>query len=266
MSLLSEQNNLITPGSVVDGEGFDDELGDNGDGNVGHSGTNRPKLNTRGTQAVLRETQIFSLGIDHHHWLFNVLLSAIFILCHVLFVIGQVMVLWEAVIDMQISNVSIVCPGVVNTSIPDTHYHNQLRVESYASIVQGMWVQHDVNTQHPEANLKFNTQTDGRMFAGLIVLFSGCWPHCKLVATHFLWYARGNAKHRTRGMKWLEFFGKWSMVDVFAFVLVCTVFAITIKGSLRQYVASTCLMPGWMDACTHSFLLWTLARALSTTQ
>lgn len=191
---------------------------------------------TRGSQALVREAEIFSLAIDHHHWAVNLAISLVFVLAHGLFIAGQVLDLWEATVSLTVNNVSIDCPGILNVSVPNVSLEHVLLSDSYATIVQGMWVQFDVRKLRPESNVDFNTQSNARIFSVLLLLFSGCWPHVKLVATHWLWYARHNAKQRTRALVALEFFGKWSMLDVLAIVMVCTVFAVDFSGELEQYV------------------------------
>ncbi len=54
----------------------------------GHAGAFKFKLGTRGELAATRETNLFSLGLDHHHVVVNVLISTIFVLAHALFITG----------------------------------------------------------------------------------------------------------------------------------------------------------------------------------
>ena len=74
------------------------------------------------------------------------------------------------------------------------------------------------------------------MFALVIIFFSGIWPHAKLLATHWLWYYRTKAIPRTQALQWLEFFGKWSMVDVISVVIAITIFSLTFDGTTMHFV------------------------------
>lgn len=193
-------------------------------------------MGTRGYGALMHEAAFFSLAVDHHHWAFNALLSSVFCLTHCLFIAGQMLDLWEAAVVVNISDVAVDCAGIVNISVPNITAKHVLLADSYASIVQTMWVENDMRDGNPDVNVDFNTRTSAHLFAVLLVIFSGCWPHVKLVACHWLWYARYDATQRTRALVWLEFFGKWSMLDVLSIVLVCTVFAVDFNGSLEKYV------------------------------
>lgn len=56
----------------------------------------------------------------------------------------------------------------------------------------------------------------------LIFLFSGVWPYTKLLITFILWFLPPSAVSvATRGsiLLWLDALAKWSMVDIFAFVV-----------------------------------------------
>ena len=57
-----------------------------------------------------------------------------------------------------------------------------------------------------------------RMVAMTLVLFSGVWPHLKLLILNYYWYFPAHLSTRTSAFYWLSTFGKWSLCDVF---LVC---------------------------------------------
>jgi hypothetical protein len=57
-----------------------------------------------------------------------------------------------------------------------------------------------------------------RTAAVLLILFSGIWPHLKLVLLNFTWLFATNGPRRTRLLHWLSTLGKWSLADV---LVVC---------------------------------------------
>lgn len=63
-----------------------------------------------------------------------------------------------------------------------------------------------------------------RTVAMTLVLFSGVWPHLKLVILNYYWYFPAMQSKRTAAFYWLSTFGKWSLCDVF---LVCVLVSIT---------------------------------------
>jgi len=62
-----------------------------------------------------------------------------------------------------------------------------------------------------------------RLAAVVLVLFSGIWPHVKLLALHAYWYAPAKEEVRTNVLYWLSTFGKWSLADVF---VVCVMIGV----------------------------------------
>jgi len=57
-----------------------------------------------------------------------------------------------------------------------------------------------------------------RFAAVLLVVFSGIWPHLKLLLLNFTWMFSIHQKRRTRILHWLGTLGKWSLADV---LVVC---------------------------------------------
>ena len=56
-----------------------------------------------------------------------------------------------------------------------------------------------------------------RIAAVLLTLFSGVWPHVKLLLLNMTWLApSSNPAVRTRALRWLSALGKWSLADVLA--------------------------------------------------
>lgn len=57
-----------------------------------------------------------------------------------------------------------------------------------------------------------------RIASVLLALFSGVWPHMKLLLLNWTWLYMGNAKRRTGVLHWLSCLGKWSLADI---LVVC---------------------------------------------
>lgn len=56
-----------------------------------------------------------------------------------------------------------------------------------------------------------------RAAAILLVIFSGFWPHIKLLMLNITWFC-GKYPTRTKTLQWLSTLGKWSLADV---LVVC---------------------------------------------
>jgi hypothetical protein len=57
-----------------------------------------------------------------------------------------------------------------------------------------------------------------RLAAILLFVFSGVWPHLKLVILNLTWLVARHPVRRTRLLHWLSILGKWSLADV---LVVC---------------------------------------------
>lgn len=57
-----------------------------------------------------------------------------------------------------------------------------------------------------------------RIAAILLALFSGLWPHLKLILLNLTWLRMRNSKRRTTTLHWLSCLGKWSLADI---LVVC---------------------------------------------
>ena len=63
---------------------------------------------------------------------------------------------------------------------------------------------------------------------GIILLFSVVFPITKLLSLFVLWTAKLSDPKRLAGLRWLEFLGKWSMLDVL--ILALTIVAVKLKS------------------------------------
>jgi paraquat-inducible protein A len=61
----------------------------------------------------------------------------------------------------------------------------------------------------------------GHVFVALLIFtFSLVFPNFKLAALSWLWFRRGSPEPRLASLEYLRFLGKWSMLDVFAVILL----------------------------------------------
>jgi hypothetical protein len=93
----------------------------------------------------------------------------------------------------------------------ETHlvYHNNetVRTFTYGFAIQELWKAEGMPST-----------TVPRIAAGLLVLFSGIWPHLKLMLLLLTWLLARPGKSRRRSLNLLSALGKWSLADV---LVVC---------------------------------------------
>ena len=62
------------------------------------------------------------------------------------------------------------------------HLHfGQVQYYSYLQIIEHLWNENNVVELAPYANIKFHVVAQSRLFACIVVFFSGIWPHVKLI-------------------------------------------------------------------------------------
>ncbi|KAL7427314.1 hypothetical protein ACHAXH_001630 [Discostella pseudostelligera] len=72
-----------------------------------------------------------------------------------------------------------------------------------------------------------------RSLAVIIAIFSGVWPYTKQLMVLFIWFVPTkwvSSKRRSSMLFWLDVLGKWSMVDVFVFIMTLASFGISIQS------------------------------------
>jgi len=72
-----------------------------------------------------------------------------------------------------------------------------------------------------------------RSLAVIIAIFSGVWPYTKQLMVLFIWFVPTkwvSSKRRSSMLYWLDVLGKWSMVDVFVFIMTLASFGISIQS------------------------------------
>jgi hypothetical protein len=79
----------------------------------------------------------------------------------------------------------------------------------------------------------------GKELALLIFVFSGIWPYTKQFLTFVLWFAspaRVSVSRRGAILLWLDFWGKWSFVDVFVMVISIAAFRVSIASPDKSFL------------------------------
>ena len=73
----------------------------------------------------------------------------------------------------------------------------------------------------------------GKELAILILIFSGIWPYTKQLITLVLWFAPTSivpVSRRGSILIWLDYMGKWSMVDIFVLIICLTAFRVSVNS------------------------------------
>mmetsp|Transcript_47704 Transcript_47704/g.144245 ORF Transcript_47704/g.144245 Transcript_47704/m.144245 type:complete len:782 (-) Transcript_47704:95-2440(-) len=152
----------------------------------------------------------------------RLLVPLFILLAHALFVYGQLAPMWRlrlfAHVDVWANATQPVARRTVEAlGLP---WRNQFKYDhdgdvetfTYGFAVRRLW------------EAKGMPSTFGpRLSAVLLVLFSGAWPHIKLILLHLNFWVRRRAEARTGALYWLSGFGKWSLADV---LVVCVMIAV----------------------------------------
>ena len=69
----------------------------------------------------------FSIGLDHHPPWVCAIVSALFVLTHVLFVLGQCLVLWEIRVIATLVGVGADCGELLSFHVNNTHISHDVR-------------------------------------------------------------------------------------------------------------------------------------------
>ena len=79
----------------------------------------------------------------------------------------------------------------------------------------------------------------GKELALMILVFSGIWPYTKQIVTLVLWFtspAQVSVSRRGSILLWLDFWGKWSFVDVFVMVISIAAFRVSISSPNSSFL------------------------------
>ena len=164
------------------------------------------------------------------------LVSASCVLCHYLFWHAQFKsTLWSIDLDVNIEGVHLEGEIIdiidVNYTLPDIQAHSRLKEYSFG---------------HSLDLLREQNAAAAAMF---LELFSGFWPHVKVLSIHLLWYFPNVPKARSNALYWLEFFGRWSALDVFLMLYLICVLNVGFDGPTSQLINNTAVnVPVWIDS------------------
>ena len=154
------------------------------------------------------------------------LVSALALTTHGLFLYGQIAPMWrlhvQADVDVWANATTYASRRTFAALGLDTHNHlvldrdDDVQTFTYAFAVRRLW-----------DAVGLPDRAVSRLAAVLLVLFSGVWPHLKLLLLHGTFLARTKPgrgfRSRTASLYWLGTFGKWTLADVF---VVCALIGV----------------------------------------
>lgn len=150
-------------------------------------------------------------------WLARILFPTVCLVTHILFYYGQTAPMWKlrlvADIDVWANATDFTTKQTFNLiGVPiDNHFVYQkdkdVQTFTYYYAIHHLWMAKGI----PGKVLP-------RFAAVLLILFSGAWPHLKLIWLQATWFFRKQAAGRTTTLQWLSTLGKWSLADV---LVVC---------------------------------------------
>jgi len=137
---------------------------------------------------------------------------------HVLFAYGQLQPMWylhqSQHVDMWY-NASSTASTVFYKAVGlphDVHIthddQSTIQTFTYSFAIHELW----------EAKGMPGSKLMPRVASVLLVIFSGIWPHLKLLLLQVTWWTMRNPHRRTRMLHWLSCLGKWSLADI---LVVC---------------------------------------------
>ena len=136
---------------------------------------------------------------------------------HWIFYYGQTRPMWHLHLSQQVdlwaNATTMESRGVLHTlGLPphnelSSHDERQVKTFSYWYAIQELW-----KAKHMPGKVL------PRSAAVLLIIFSGIWPHLKLLLLNTTWLFAIHQRRRTRMLTWLSTLGKWSLADV---LVVC---------------------------------------------
>lgn len=156
-----------------------------------------------------------------------VLISITMVIAHLLFLIGQTSVMWYLMLRVDYEGAFKALDFETEILFRALKLKNPLHVNvtfeyhvedfTYGLAVQRLW-----------QATGLNSTVGPRTCAMVLILFSGIWPHLKLVLLNYYWLLPSYQSSRTAMFYWLSTFGKWSLADVLVVCVLVSVY--TIKG------------------------------------
>jgi hypothetical protein len=148
--------------------------------------------------------------------------GALMLVSHLMYAYGQVFPMWRlfyiAKVDMALEAKSLEAQaifraaGLANPYVLHVDQEATLDTFTYGFAVRQLWVASGLGDKFAP-----------RFAAGVLVLFSGVWPHLKLLLLNVFWLRSVPEIARTTAFYWLSTFGKWSLADVF---VVCVMIGV----------------------------------------
>ncbi|CAM9395315.1 unnamed protein product, partial [Heterosigma akashiwo] len=162
------------------------------------------------------------LSLAFHHStsrIHFVAISILIIFCHFAFLYGQIHNMWRLFYSVHADVVLISDSaeadfffGLLNITSPyslSINSEETVEVFTYTSAINKLWKSKGL----PDPLIS-------KISAVLLMLFSGIWPHLKLLLLHVCWVMPARAAPRKRALQILRALGKWSFSDVFVVIFL----------------------------------------------
>ena len=147
----------------------------------------------------------------------KVLIPFLCVACQVIFYYGQTDPMWKLHVNADVDVWANATEYKTRRAfdVLGLNYENHLGAEeekdvqtfTYMFAIKELWTAKDL----PGTFLP-------RSAAVLLIIFSGLWPHIKLVLLNLTWFLSKHKTRRTKTLAWLAALGKWSLADV---LVVC---------------------------------------------
>jgi hypothetical protein len=150
-------------------------------------------------------------------WLARWLIPLLCVATHALFLYGQIEPMWRLTqsqsVDLWYNATSTTAQWAYDTlGLPTQlnivrNSNSTIQTFTYSFAIKELWQAKGM----PGLFLP-------RLAAILLALFSGLWPHVKLLLLNLTWIFMSHPTRRTRTLVWLSCLGKWSLADI---LVVC---------------------------------------------
>lgn len=156
---------------------------------------------------------------------FAIIISLLMLTTHGLFLYGQIAPMWRLRVRADVdvwanattfsSRKTFDAIGLNETNHLTLDYNDDVSTFTYWFAIKQLWIAAGLPN-------KFMS----RLAAVLLIIFSGVWPHLKLLLLHMTFvvpYSVRRYRSRTSSLYWLSTFGKYTLADVF---VVCALIGI----------------------------------------
>ena len=141
------------------------------------------------------------------------LLPVLIILTHVAFIYGQVAIMWHLIFELDFEGTitatawdskllfqAIGIPNPYNVLVNQTQ---ELEVFTYGAAISKLWIGDGLSSHFVP-----------RLGALILIVFSGFWPHMKLIMLQYYLFVKVSEKERSKGLYWLSSLGKFSIAGI----------------------------------------------------